>query len=217
MFGKILTRKVSTRGVVVSIIFTTLLILAVLALMYFEPAAILKSYLDNQVSPALFLFLMLILPVLGFPLSAFLILVGMKFGITAGIMITALVMALHMIFTYFLVHLFLRDWTISLLKKIDVSIPEEKMRLNNWQAMLFMIVPGLPYAVKNCLLALSTISFGAYLLINWGAQFSLSIPFIIIGKAAIDLDPTIISVGLVFLLIVFLLQYLARKKFQKMR
>lgn len=215
MKDKNLMRKFSTRKVATFIMFTLLLVLVVLALMYFEPDTTLKNYLDNQVSPTLFLILMLLLPFLGFPLSPFLILVGMKFGIAIGITITALVMALHMIFTYYLVQLFLRDWTILLLKKIGIPLPEEKMRLNNWQALLFMIIPGLPYAVKNCLLALSSISFGAYLLINWCTQFSLSIPFIIIGKAAIDVDPTVISVGLIFLLLIFLLQYMARKKFKK--
>lgn len=173
----------------------------------------LHDYLQNHVNPFIFLLLMLILPIIGAPLSIFVLLVGLKFGLLIGLMITALLMGLHMICTYYIVHSFLRGWIIKLLKRLDLPAYTTKRTLNTWHLVIFMLIPGLPYAIKNNLLALSGIEFKRYLLINWTTQFPMSIPLVLAGAAVIEMNPLTISIVFFLLVLVVFLQQYARKKF----
>ena len=195
------------------------IILATIFCVLTEPALIrnLHEYLQYRVDPYLFLVLMLVLPIIGAPLSAFLVLVGMKFGIPKGLFFTALLMLIHMAITYFLVHSFLRNWILKLLKKLNPPDSFERKVASRWHLFFFMLVPGLPYAIKNFLLALSGLPLGPYLMINWLAQFGLSVPFIITGTAIIDLNPVIIASAVLLLIIVFLMQRYAKRKYRTVK
>ena len=153
----------------------------IIILVYYQGDVILRlhDYLHNNVNPVAFILLMLILPVVGVPLSLFLLLVGIKFGILWGVFLTGMLMCFHMIITYYIVHSFLRSWIIKLLKRTKLSSLTTKRTLNTWHLLIFMLIPGLPYAAKNCLLALSDIEFKRYLLINWITQFPMSVPLVL--------------------------------------
>ncbi len=176
---------------------------------------ILKEYLESNINPVFFLFLMLILPIVGVPLSFFLVLVGMKFGTVEGVLLSAALMLCHMAATYFLIHSFLRKWIYILLKFFHIPIPETKGDHNKWHAFIFMLIPGLPYAVKNNLLALTGMPLLPYLTINWTAQFGLSIPLIVLGSAVMEMNLAILGIALALLLAAYLLQYFLRKKYRK--
>jgi uncharacterized membrane protein YdjX (TVP38/TMEM64 family) len=195
------------------------IILAAIFSVLTEPALIgnLHEYLQYRVDPFLFLLLMLILPILGVPFSAFLVLVGMKFGLPRGLFFTALLMLIHMAITYFLVHSFLRNWILKLLKKLNLPDSFERKIASRWHLFFFMLVPGLPYAIKNFLLALSGLPLGPYLMINWLAQFGLSVPFIITGTAIIELNPVIISSAVLLLIMVLLIQSYAKRKYRTVK
>lgn len=195
------------------------IILATIFFVLTEPALIrtLHEYLQYRVDPYLFLVLMLFLPIIGAPLSAFLVLVGMKFGIPKGLFFTALLMLIHMAITYFLVHSFLQNRILKLLKKLNLPDSFERKVASRWHLFFFMLVPGLPYAIKNFSLALSGLPLGPYLMINWLAQFGLSVPFIITGTAIIDLNPVIIASAVLLLIIVFLMQRYAKRKYRTIK
>ncbi|MBM9604965.1 TVP38/TMEM64 family protein [Desulfopila inferna] len=176
---------------------------------------ILKEYLESNINPVFFLLLMLILPIVGVPLSFFLVLVGMKFGTAEGVLLSAAVMLFHMAATYFLIHSFLRKWIYALLKFFHIPVPEIKGDHNKWHAFIFMLIPGLPYAVKNNLLAMTGMPLLPYLTINWVAQFGLSIPLIILGSAVMEMNLAILGIALALLLAAYLLQYFLRKKYRK--
>jgi uncharacterized membrane protein YdjX (TVP38/TMEM64 family) len=191
-----------------------LLVAAVIYLIYrYEPAAILAEYLARGIHPGLFLFMMLILPLLGVPITIFLVLVGIKFGIVQGVLLSAVIMLGHMAITYYLVHSFMRKWITALLKHYNVSIPKLKDDKNRGHAFIFMLIPGPPYVVKNNLLALAEVGFVPYMIINWTAQFGLSIPFIILGGGVMEMDPKILMAAVALLLAGYLLVYCLRKKY----
>jgi uncharacterized membrane protein YdjX (TVP38/TMEM64 family) len=206
---KINLRKAAAAGTAVIIMVTT----AVYIFHYYDPSLILTEYLSRRIHPGIFISLMLILPLLGVPLSIFLVLVGIKFGIVPGLLLSAVIMLCHMALTYYLVHSFLRNWITTLLKPYKVSIPKLRNDRNRWHAFVFMLIPGLPYVAKNNLLALAEMPFVPYMAINWTAQFGLSIPFIILGSAIMEMDLTILIAALTLLLGGYLLQFYLRKKY----
>jgi glycosyltransferase involved in cell wall biosynthesis len=80
-----------------------------------EWAASLKDVLDKNVPYGPFLGLMAVLPVFGFPISAFLVLGGIRFGIGRGILAMVITMPFHLLAVYFLT-LWLRPRVESFLK-----------------------------------------------------------------------------------------------------
>ena len=97
------------RGKIKLLLFTPVLLLIVLLVFHQKDVIFnLHDYLQNSMDPYVFLLLMLVLPIFGAPLSIFLLLVGIQFGILGGLLITALLMGMHMICTYYIVHSFLR-------------------------------------------------------------------------------------------------------------
>ncbi len=202
------------RGKIKLLLLTPVLLLIVLLVFHQRDVIFnLHDYLQNSIDPLVFLLLMLVLPIFGAPLSIFLLLVGIQFGILGGLLITALLMVLHMICTYYIVHSFLRTWVIKVLKRLKLSRYTSKRTLNKWHLVIFMLIPGLPYTIKNNLLALSGIGFRPYLLICWITQFFMSIPLVLAGAAVIEMNPLIISLVLSLLILVVFLQQYARKKF----
>ncbi len=179
-----------------------------------DPLLSLQEYLEGSINPAAFLILMLVLPVIGVPISPFLVLVGMKFGTVEGIALSGFIMLVQMALTYFLVHSFLQKWIFRLLEFFHIPVPRFNGHHNRWHAFIFMLVPGLPYVVKNNLLALTQIGLAPYLTINWVAQFGLSIPLIILGGAVMEMNFVILGIATILLLAVYLLQYYLRKRYR---
>ncbi len=198
------------RVAVLAVLFFALLAIAVYAVINHEPIAVLKNYLENRVHPALFILLMAVLPICGVPISIFLVLVGMRFGIATGIVLTAVTMLFHLAATYFLVHSFLRMWITGMLQRFRIPVPELQIMSNKRYAFFFMLVPGLPYVVKNNLLALTGLPLVPYLLISWFSQFLTGIAFIIFGGAVMEMNYSILALALVLILAGFLLQRVIR-------
>lgn len=197
---------------------TTILLLG-LGLFYVachhDPLTALKNYLSDGVSPALFLVLMAVLPIVGAPISIFLVLVGMKFGVAGGILLSSLTMFFHLVCTYYLVHSFLRSRIIRLIRYLKLPVPSSRNLPTNLHAFIFMIIPGLPYALKNNLLDLSGIPDVPYLVIGWTTQFGFSLPFIILGGAVIRLDRSFIILAAGLFALVVVIQQLFKKRLKK--
>jgi uncharacterized membrane protein YdjX (TVP38/TMEM64 family) len=187
-------------------------------LYHFHLVGMLRHYLEGYVPPSVFIVLMAILPVAGVPISLFLVLVGMKFGIAGGILLTAALMSFHMATTYYLVHTLLRDRIARLLRRFRVSTPTLLKNYTTWQVVIFMLVPGLPYVVKNNLLALAGLRFLRYMTINLSTQYLHSIPLIVLGGAAIQRNVAILAVALLLLMLGFLVQqYFKRRSLARSR
>lgn len=178
-----------------------------------EPLQMLHDFLEHRVSPSLFLFLMLTLPVFGIPISIFLVLAGVKFGALYGLVCTALLMLLHMAATFHIANSFLDRWIIAILRSLNITMPPRSPEPNRVHAFLFVVFPGIPYALKNYLLSLSGLRFVPYMLINWTAQFVQAVPFVIAGEAVFQLDPVLLAVAAALVLCSFIVQRYVQRKF----
>lgn len=205
--------NIGVRPAVIGGLLVILLIAGGVLVHHFNLTGLLKDYLTSHVPPALFLVLMAILPILGAPIAVFLVLVGMKFGVGAGILLSAVLMAFHMAVTYFLVNFLLADRIARMLQYFKVSTPTLLRNYTTWQAVIFMLVPGVPYAIKNHLLALAGYRFAPYMAINWSTQYGHGIPLIIMGGAVMEMNLAILGIALLLLLIFSLVQQYLRKKF----
>jgi uncharacterized membrane protein YdjX (TVP38/TMEM64 family) len=182
----------------------------------YNPTHLVYNYLESDANFLIFAVLMALLPLAGMPISIFLVLAGILYGMPGAIALTAGVMFFHLLMTYYLVHSLVRPLLVRLLDRFDLAIPKFPARGRKRIGFVFMILPGIPYSAKNYLLALAEMPFRPYLLIGWTAQFGLSIPFIILGKGVIRMDPVILLAAVCLLGAGFILQNYLRKKYKKL-
>jgi uncharacterized membrane protein YdjX (TVP38/TMEM64 family) len=161
------------------------LLLIVMIMIFGGPANWAQFFVDRQVRPGLFIFLMLLLPLAGFPISAFLLAVGIKFGPYEGFAITSVIIGVHLVVTFFLTHSLLRPYIVKIMAQTRYELPRIHAHRQLVFAVIFMVIPALPYTVKNFSLALLNVPWRIYLPVAWGANLLLAIPFIGLGHSAI--------------------------------
>ena len=147
---------------------------------------------------------MVLLPNFGFPIVAFLVLAGAKFGLAGGLLVATATMPIHLLVSFLLVHSFLRPPLRSLLRKMGYGLSQIPEKRVVPFTVLFVAVPGLPYAVKNYGLALTGIPFRYYFWISLPINVVLSIPVIGLGTSAVQMDPG----RFVFFAAIFVVGYL---------
>lgn len=163
-----------------------------------NPQDWLDFLLDQDRHPGLFVAVMVLLPMLGFPISPFLILVGIKFGPYWATAVTALIFSFHLLTAYLLAHSVLRPQITKLLAKFKYSLPNIQERRRLPFSIIFMALPGLPYTVKNYALATLNIPFRIYFPVALGCNLLLALPFIGLGHTAIK-DPRLVILFLLIL------------------
>lgn len=183
--------------------------------LYYNPTNLIYSYLESDANAYVFIILMALLPLLGLPISIFLVLVGMMFGIPGGIALTGIIMVFHLLATYYLVHSFVRPLLIRFLHDFHLHIPKLPPNGKKRLGFAFMILPGLPYSMKNYLLALAEMPFKPYMLISWSCHFILNIPFIILGRGVIRMDPKVLLMAAGLIIMGLAVQYYLRRKYKK--
>jgi uncharacterized membrane protein YdjX (TVP38/TMEM64 family) len=149
----------------------------------------LNHLVNEKTHPVLFLSLMALLPCVGFPIIIFLVLAGAKFGLSGGLLVTTMTMVLHLSFSYFLGRSVLRSRLERALLKRNFQLPKIPENKIVPFTLLFVGLPGLPYAVKNYVLALAKIPFRYYFSINLSVNLLFSIPIIGLGKSAANMNP----------------------------
>ncbi|MGB5987517.1 MAG: hypothetical protein WBG37_19585, partial [Desulfobacterales bacterium] len=149
-----------------------------------EGARLLGAVVNEATSPALFILLYALLPMLGFPISLFLVLLGVKFGSANGVLIMFAVLPLHLLAAYGVVHTWLRELLLRLLKKRDLELPRIPKQHAASFSFLFMAVPGLSYSLKNYILPLAGVPARHFFLSGFLAQGFMGIPFVVARNAA---------------------------------
>lgn len=177
-----------------------------------EIAAFLNYAVSEGTHPGLFLLMFVVLPLVGFPITAFLVLIGAKFGAWAGVLIMAVGMPIHLLVAFFAAHTFLRTLVQRYLEKIDYRLPEvPKNRIFSF-SFIFMAVPGLSYTLKNYVLALSGVPFKYFFLSGYLIQAAMGVPFVVAGEALAGKSLLLLAAVLVVLLLVYLVIYKIRKQ-----
>lgn len=111
---------------------------------------------------AIFLAAFLILPMLGFPLSLFLIAAGLRFGFAGGLLSAAVCIATHHLTVFWMAHHGPRRRIQAWLKRKGHPVPstEGKARIR-WTAV-FAAISGPPYVIKLYVLALTDLPLKIY-------------------------------------------------------
>lgn len=172
------------------------------------------EFLNKNTHPALFMVLYVILPILGFPLSIFLVLLGIRFGSLYGVLIMSAGMPIHLLASFAIANSFVRPWIEGLAKKRGFSVPRIPEGRQIWFSFLFMAVPGLPYALKNYLFSLSGVSFPVILILGSLINAALGVPIVILGGAARELNIALLLVLAVLVSLIYVWRYRAKKKLQ---
>lgn len=190
------------------------LLLVFMFMIFGRPANWAQFFVDRQIRPGLFIVLMLLLPLAGFPISAFLLAVGIKFGPYEGFAITSVIIGVHLIVTFLLTHSLLRPYLLKMMAQTRYELPQINTHRQLVFAMIFMAIPALPYTVKNFSLALLNVPWRIYLPVAWGANLLLAIPFIGLGHSAIT-NPRLAWVFLALLGLGYLLASKMLRKYGK--
>ena len=141
------------------------------------------SGFSENTPPALFLLMFLVLPLIGFPISVFLVLIGVKFGSLWGVLILFVGIAAHLLASYRIANSFLHGPIERGLVDLGYRLPQVPPHRVLWFSSLFMVVPGLPYTVKNYALALCGVPFTVYFFSGFVFQGAMGVPFVVLGDA----------------------------------
>lgn len=204
------------RKEILSIAFVALLAAAAAAAMYavvrLEMYEKLITYISESMPPLFFIGAMLVLPVFGFTISAFLVLGGMIFGVTQFILIWILILPLHVLAAYFIARWVRTPLTEFFCHRLGVRIPNIPPEHVAKFSFLFLAFPGLPYAAKNYILPLAGVPFRYSVIMNTVVQGLIGLPFIILGKSAAKIDLTAFNITLAVMVAIYILRWWLRDK-----
>jgi uncharacterized membrane protein YdjX (TVP38/TMEM64 family) len=172
----------------------------------------------NERTPAgLFIAAMLVLPMVGVPMSIFLFLLGIKFGMGWGLLILEVVMPLQILVAYGVVRIFRASLESYLVVKKGYQIPRVPPDRVLVFSVFFLAFPGVPYAPKLYLLPLAAVPFNYCFWLNWGIQGTLSIPFVMLGKSAADMNAALFGLTLALCLFLVLVLKWVRKRYGELQ
>lgn len=180
-----------------------------------EAFQMIASIINKNTHPALLLILYAILPIVGFPISLFLIVFGIKFGAVQGNVLMFAGLPLHLLVSYLLAQSVLGPWIQKIAEKWGFTVPQVPPGKEVSFSFLFMLFPGLPYSLKNYMLALSGVSFPIYFSLGWLINGLMGIPMVILGDAAGDWNLLILGIAVLIFTAIALGRIWIKKRFQK--
>ena len=179
-----------------------------------EELAPLVRFLENdRAHPLLVILAFLILPLFFFPVSALLILLGLRFDMLSGILIMFILMPVHLAVSFFAARSVLGRHAEKLARNKHYQrfqVPQDRLLEFGF---IFMAIPGMPYSVKNYLLPLSGIRFREYFFISWLVQGVMGIPFVVLGEAASQWSYHLLTGFLVLFVVFFVIGRKLRKRY----
>lgn len=152
----------------------------------------------------------LILPLVGFPFSIFLVLAGIRFGLYGGMAAASVAVLFHHFAVFRITHGWLRDPVRRRLDRAGHSIPPIRARHRAWFTALFAALHGPPYIAKLYLLALTDLPFRIYCWVGAPVYILFCLIPVGAGTAIKHFNPTwiylIVGISTLLLLTGFLLR-----------
>jgi uncharacterized membrane protein YdjX (TVP38/TMEM64 family) len=166
----------------------------------------------EETTPASFVICMSLLPLFGFPISAFYLFAGSAFPWWQATLLCSLALALNMSAAYLLARSLLRTPINALMAHFRKELPV--LREDNQFRVTFLVrsIPGVPFFMQNYMLPLLGVRFGTYFLISWSIQslFAAGMAALPHLVQKVGLLWAGIGVGIIFLFVVFRKLYLRR-------
>lgn len=144
-----------------------------------------------------------ILPLVGAPISALLVLAGIRFGFLGGMALTTFGIFFHNFIAYHITHGLFRTWVRDRLQRTGYAIPPIKKQHRVWFTSLFVAIHGPPYWAKLYLLALTDLPFRIYFWIGAPVYILFCLVPVAAGGAATELNPVWIYALIGAFLVVF--------------
>jgi uncharacterized membrane protein YdjX (TVP38/TMEM64 family) len=135
-------------------------------------------------SPAVLIVAFMLFPLLGAPISIFLIATGLRFGFPMGVLVTFSTLTVHHLIAFRIAHGRWRKSVQSKIARKGRKIPELAPEHQAGWAALFAAVAGPPYAIKLYLLALTNIRFRIYIGVGVPVYTLCSMPMLTAGALA---------------------------------
>ena len=121
----------------------------------------LTEWIDAQSALAV-IPLMAILPIGGFPIAVVYLVAGARFGPLWGGVVVAGVTAVHLVGSYLIARSFLRAPLQRFIEKRHARLPEIPEDEQAAVCLIAALIPGLPYVVRNYILALAGVKLRYY-------------------------------------------------------
>lgn len=202
-----------TRKFLLALSFLALAGAAIYLLIAFDLFYRITALVNEATPPLLFVGLMAVLPMAGVPLTLFLLFLGAKFGMVTGILILEALLPLQMAAAYVLAHAVRRPLAYYLVNRGHYRIPVVPDHHELMFSFFFITFPGIPYAVKLYLLPLAGVKFRYCVWLNWALNGLLCIPFVLLGKSAMDLNAEMFGATLVIFAVLFIFLRWAKKRY----
>lgn len=155
----------------------------------------------QQLDVPLLLVLMALLPLFGFSISLVYLVIGSVFGGPVGLAVVAGISAVHLLCSHWIGQSFLRAPLQRWLDKRKHRLPDLPKDQDAAVALMMALVPGLPYFVRNYLLAVSGIPLRIYFWICWPVYVARSCLVLFLGGFSDDLTLNrVLLLGGVFVL-----------------
>lgn len=164
----------------------------------------------GNTNPLYFLTAMIILPLAGFPISAFYLFAGSAYEWWKATLLCSAALAVNMTLAYFLARSLLKTPVSHFMAKYHRELPELTQKNQFRVTFLVRSIPGVPFFMQNYMLPLLGVRFSHYLLISWSVQTVFAagmaaLPHLVRHSGWV---PAGMVVGLVLLLILFKRLYL---------
>jgi len=114
---------------------------------------------------------MVILPLVGVPVSFLFIAGGVKFGPVWGLVLAAAAILLHLLGSYWIGNSILRKPLNWLFKRVGYPKPQIPEHHAIPICALIALVPGLPYVIKNYMMVLGDVKLGPLIAACWPMHF----------------------------------------------
>lgn len=144
------------------------------------------TVLINRLEPAAVLPAMAVLPVFGFPIMFVYLFAGARFGPLVGGLVVAGITAVHLLATYLIANSFLRKPLERFIARRHRNLPQVPEDEGPAVALVAALVPGLPYFVRNYLLALSGVKFRVFFWVCLPVYVARSYVTILLGDLSSD-------------------------------
>ena len=140
----------------------------------------------DGVNPVAALPLMAVLPVAGFPITVVYLFAGARFGPGWGGLVVAGVTVMHLLGTYAIAGSFLRAPMRRFIERRHLHMPEIPEDEQIAVCVIAALVPGLPYVVRNYLLALGGVKLRYVMLVVLPIYVARSYVTILLGDMGSD-------------------------------
>ena len=166
----------------------------------------------QRLSGGLVFALIVILPLVGAPVSALYVIAGAKFGTFWGLTLTLVAIALHLIASWWIAHSWLKRPLETLVRKLGRQVPKIPAGESVPVCLLVALLPGASYTLKNYLLVLAGVPFRSFFWTLLPAHFLHAALAILFGDFTGDMTtPKIIFLSVYALVVIGLGHYVVQR------